>query len=178
MENFRDELREHILNHHPRTGWPTIPVTVTGHPRAGLTVAFRPSAQRPAGPEEIIRAAAEVGASAGVGAGVFTGAGVIIGKFVFGTIVTRAGVASAGVAFGVPILAPIAIAGGVLGSIGYGIYRFGRWRRAKELAEGFAKDIIGYMDHFSPSSDWPSVETYISLPEYGLSVLWRPEGNR
>ena len=117
-----------------------------------------------------------MGASAGVGAGVATATGVVIGKFVFGTIVTRAGVASAGVALGVPILAPIAVIGGVLGSIAYGVYRFGKWKRDKEIAEAFVKELIVHMEQFVPSSEWPGVEVYITVPEYGLSALWQPRG--
>lgn len=149
-------------------------MTVTGHPCAGLTVAYGPLGQCPARPEEIINKAAKVGTSAGIGAGVATATGVMVGKFVFGTIVTRAGVASASIAFRVPILATVAIVGGILGSVAYGIYRFGKWRHQKEVAEDFAKDLIVHIEQFNPSCKWPSVEIYVSVPEYSLSALWQP----
>lgn len=175
MERFRAELYEHLKNFRSHRGLSNLSVTVTGHPRTCLTVAFRPLGQDPARPSEIVREAAKVSASAGVGAGVSAAAGVVIGKLVFGTVVTRVSVASAAEAIGVPILVPLAAVGGVVGSIAYGFYKLGKWRRGREVAKEFAKELIAHMDRFSPSAAWPNVEVYLSIPELGLSAFWQPE---
>ena len=175
MEKFRDELYEHLDEFCSHGGLPKLPVTLTGHPRQGLTLAYRLQGRDPAGPEEIIKEASKVGASLGVGAGVGVAAGVVIGKFVFGSVVSRVGIASAGVAIGVPILSPLAVIGGVAGSMVYGLYKLGKWRRDKEAAEEYAKELITHMEGFSPSTEWPSVEIYVSVPELGLSAFWDPK---
>ncbi len=172
MEQFREELYRHLKTFRPKQS-PTLPVTVTGHPCPGLTVAYR-SGKRPAGPEEIIKEVSKFGASGTAGAAVGAMSGVVIGKLLFGTTVARVGVASAGVGVGVPVLAPLALVGALAGTAAYGFYRLGRWKADKEVAEAFAKELVTHMTGFTPVAEWPSVEVYLSLPELGLSALWQP----
>ena len=176
MEQFRDELYGHLEAFSFPPERPKVPVTVTGHPRPGLTVAYRPGKDA-ALPEEILKEASKVGAAATaaatVGAGVAMSAGVVIGKFVFGTVVTRAGLASAGVAIGVG-LTPLAVIGGVVGTVVYGAYRLGTLRRDNKIGKEFAKELATHLEQFCQSAEWPSVEVYVSLPDRGLSALWQP----
>ena len=172
MEEFREELYQHLKAFRPKQ-FPKLAVTTTGHPRAGLGVAYR-SGKKPAGPEEIVKEVSRFGASGTAGAAVGAVSGVVIGKLVFGTTVARVGVASAGVGVGVPVLAPLALAGALVGTAAYGMYRLGRWKADKEVADAFAKDLVTHMNRFVPSVQWPSVEIYLSLPELGLSALWQP----
>ena len=72
------------------------------------------------------------------------------------------------------MLAPLALAGALAGTAAYGLYRLGRWKADKEVADAFAKDLVLHMNQFVPSVEWPSVEVYLSLPELGLSALWQP----
>ena len=170
MEQFRDELYGHLEAFSFPPERPKVPVTVTGHPRPGLTVAYRPG-KNAASPDEIVKEASKVGAAAGVGAGVVMGTGVVIGKFVFGTVVTRVGLASAGAAIGVG-LAPLAVIGGVVGTFVYGAYRLGTLRRDNKIGKEFAKELATHMEQFCPSAEWPSVEVYVSLPDRGLSAAF------
>ena len=172
MEQFRDEVYGHLKAFPFPPERPKVPVTVTGHPRPGLTVAYRPGKDA-ASSEEIVKEASKVGAAAGVGAGVGMGAGVVIGKFVFGTVVTRVGLASAGAAIGVG-LAPLAAIGGVVGTVVYGAYRLGTLRRDNKIGKEFAKELATHLEQLCPSAEWPSVEVYVSLPDRGLSALWQP----
>ena len=163
MEQFRDEVYGHLKAFPFPPERPKVPVTVTGHPRPGLTVAYRPGKDA-ASSEEIVKEASKVGAAAGVGAGVGMGAGVVIGKFVFGTVVTRVGLASAGAAIGVG-LAPLAAIGGVVGTVVYGAYRLGTLRRDNKIGKEFAKELATHLEQLCPSAEWPSVEVYVSLPD-------------
>ena len=179
MEQFYGELQQHLEAFPFSPSLLKLPVTVTGHPRPGLTVAYRPG-KDPASPEEIIKEVSRVGASGVAGAGVGAVVGVTIGKLVFGSVVARVGVASAGVGIGVPFLAPIVVGGGVLSTLAYGLYRLGKLKRDKTSAEAVAKELVLHMEQFCPSAEWPSVAIYLSLPERGLSALWQPrmEGTR
>ena len=172
MEQFRDELCGHLEALPFPSERLKVPVTVIGHPRPGLTVAYRPGKDA-ASPEEIVKEVSKVGGAAGVGAVGIMGAGVVVGKFVFGSVVTRVGLASAGTAIGVS-LAPLAVIGGVLGTVVYGAYRLGALRRDNKIGKEFAKELATHLERFSPSAEWSSVEVYLSLPDRGLSALWQP----
>ena len=173
MEQFSSELQQHLEAFPFSPSLLKLPVTVTGHPRPGLTVVYRPG-KDPASPEEIIKEVSRVGAAGVAGVGVGAVAGVTIGKFVFGSVVARVGIASAGVGIGVPFLAPIAVGGGVLGSLAYGLYRLGKLTRDKTNAEAVAKELVLHMEQFRPSAEWPSVAIYLSSPDRGLSAFWQP----
>lgn len=175
MEQFRNELYEHLSRFRFPEGYPRLPVTLTGHPRTGLSVAYRHPNKDPAGPDAIIKEAAKAGAAAGVGAIGGAAAGVIIGEAIFGTVVPRVGIASAGAAIGVPVLAPLAVVGGVMGSGAYALYKLGQWKRDKEMASDLASQLVKHMDEFSPSVPYPCVEVYVSIRHKGLSVFWQPE---
>ena len=173
MEQFDSELQKHLEAFQFSPSQVKQPITVTGRPRPGLTVAYRPG-KNPASLEEIIKEAARFGAAGAAGAGVGAAAGVTIGKLVFGFVVTRVGIASAGAAIGVPFLAPLIVGGGVLGGLAYGLYRLGMSKRDMAIAKEVAEALVLHMDQFCPTAEWPSVRVYLSLPERGLSAVWQP----
>lgn len=174
MEQFRNELHEHLSRFEFPEGYPKLPVTITGHPLAGLSVAYRHPNKDPVGPDEIIKEVGKVGFAAGAGAAGFAAGAAIIGKAIFGTVVPRVGIASAGAAIGISVFTPLAIAGSVVGVGGYGLYKLGRWKRDKEAADNLAKELVRHMNEFNPTVSYPTVEVYVSLPQRGLSTFWRP----
>ena len=149
------------------------PVIITGIPRVGLTVKYQHPSEGSVDPVEMAKEAARfVGA---VGGGTVGGAavGAIIGKVVLGGTLAKVGVASAGVGIGVPVLAPVALAGGALAAAGFAAHKVGS-RRKHDREQEYMNSLIEHMEWFDPSCGWPGIEMYVSVPCKGLTALWQP----
>ena len=86
----------------------------------------------------------------------------------------RIGVASAGAAIGIPILAPVALVGGAIPTAAYVAYKIGKGKRDQGNAEELLERLMEHMQGFSPSVEWPEIEVYVSVPEVGLAAIWQP----
>lgn len=73
-----------------------------------------------------------------------------------------------------PLLAPVALVGGTVATVGYAAYKIGRGRREQERAEELTDSLMKHMNELNPSAQWPSIEVYVSVPEKGLAALWQP----
>ena len=184
MQDFYAELKDHLMQYPylDQLSSVKLPITITGIPREGLTVKYQPDGQ--IDPFEMGKEAAKLIGTVGAGAAGGAAVGAIIGKAVLGGTLARVGVASAGAAIGIPILAPIALVGGAIGSAAYAGYKIANSRRDKEAAEGFTDTLMSHMRQFSPPSEttmlpisrqWPEVEVFVSVPEFGLAALWQPQ---
>ena len=98
--------------------------------------------------------------------------GAIIGKVVLGGTLARIGVASAGAAIGIPVLAPVALVGGAVATAAYAAYKIGRGKRDHERAESLLARLVEHMRGFSPSGEWPVIEMYVSAQGIGLTAMW------
>ena len=158
-----------------------IPITITGIPREGLTVKYQHPSVGGIDPLEMGEEAAKLIGTVGSGAVAGAAVGAIIGRAVFGGTLARVGVASAGVAIGVPVLAPVALVGAGIGSAAYAGYKIASGRRGTEVVYRCAETLMSHMQQFSPPSEttilpisrrWPDVEAFVSVPENGLAALW------
>ena len=174
---FYNELKSHLEQFELPSELPKLPVTITGIPLEGLTVKYQHPSKGPADPSDIAAEAAKVigAASAGVASGAVVGA--IIGKAILGSTLARIGVASAGAAIGLPLLAPFALVGGTVATVAYAAYKIGRGKRDQVHAENLADALMKHMGKFNPSAQYPGIEVYVSVPENGLAVLWQPQPN-
>ena len=100
--------------------------------------------------------------------------GAIIGKSLLGGTLARIGIASAGAAIGLPLLAPVALVGGTVATVGYAAYKIGKGKREQERAEELADSLMKHMNNFNPSMPWPNIEVYVSVSQKGLAALWQP----
>ncbi len=171
---FYNNLKAHLEQFEIPNEPPKLPVAITGIPKKGLNVKYQHPSKGPADPSDIAREAAKVigAASAGIAGGAVIGA--IIGKSLLGGTLARIGVASAGAAIGLPLLAPVALVGGTVATVGYASYRIGRGRREQKRAEELTDSLMKHMNEFNTSEPWPSIEVYVSVPEKGLAALWEP----
>ena len=174
---FYNELKTHLEQFELGDNPPKLPVTITGIPKEGLTIKYQHPSKGPADPSDIASEAAKVigAASAGVASGAVVGA--IIGKAMLGSTLARIGIASAGTAIGLPLLAPIALAGGLMSTVAYAAYKIGTGKREQERATALTDRLMKHMSSFNPSVEWPSIEVYVSVPETGLAALWQPKFN-
>ena len=117
----------------------SLPVTIKGVPREGLTIKYQHPSTRPADPADMASEAARVIGAVGIGTAGGAAIGAIIGKVVLGGTLARIGVASAGAAIGIPILAPVALAGGAISTAAYAAYKIGKDKREQENAEELLK---------------------------------------
>ena len=170
-----DELREHLESFRHQETLPKVPVTMTGVPREGLTIMYQHPSAGPADPSEIVGEAAKVVGAAGIGTASGAAVGAIIGKVVLGGTLARIGVASAGAAIGIPILAPVALVGGAVATAAYAAYKMGQGKRDHELAGSLLTRLIEHMREFAPTGEWPEIEMYVSAPGSGLAATWQPE---
>ena len=172
---FYNELKSHLEQFELPNEPPKLPVTITGIPIEGLTVKYQHPSKGPADPSDIAAEAAKVigAASAGVAGGAVIGA--IIGKAILGGTLARIGVASAGAAIGLPLLAPVALVGGLMSTVAYAAYKIGKGKRDQAHAENLADTLMKHMGKFNPSVQFPSIEVYVSVSESGLAVLWQPQ---
>ena len=171
---FVSELIAHLEAFAQADPLPKIPVTVTGIPQEGLTVKYQHPSKGPADPSDIAGEAARVigAASAGIAGGAVVGA--IIGKTLLGGTLARVGIASAGAAIGLPLLAPVALVGGTVATVAYAAYKIGKGKREQERAEDLADSLMKHMSDFNPVTAWPSIGIYVPVPERGLTALWQP----
>ena len=98
-----------------------------------------------------------------------------IGKVVLGGTLARIGVASAGAAIGIPVLAAVALVGGAVATAAYAAYKIGRGKRDHERAESLLARLVEHMRGLSPSGEWSEIEMYVSAPGSGLTAMWQPE---
>ena len=173
-DRFYKELKSHLEGFELPDRLSKLSVTITGIPEEGMTVKYQHPSQGAADPSDIAREAAKVigAASAGIASGAVVGA--IIGKTLLGGMLARIGIASAGAAIGLPLLAPVALAGGTVATVGYAAYRIGKGKREQERAEVLADSLMKYMNDFNPSEAWPGIEIYVSVSQKGLAALWQP----
>ena len=171
---FYNELRAHLKSFRKQGTLPEIPVTMTGVPREGLTIKYQHVSAGPADPADMASEAAKVIGVAGIGTAGGAAVGAIIGKVVLGGTLARIGVASAGAAIGIPVLAPVALVGGAVATAAYAAYKIGRGKRDHELAESLLARLVEHMRGFSPSGEWPENEMYVSAPGSGLTAMWQP----
>ena len=171
---FYHELKTHLESFRQQEPLPKVPVTTTGIPREGLTVKYQHLSAGPAQPAEMASEAAKVIGVASVGTAGGAAVGAVIGKVVLGGTLARIGVASAGAAIGIPILAPVALVGGAISTAAYAAYKVGKGKREQENAEDLLKRLMEHMQGFSPSVDWPEIEMYVSAPDAGLAAIWQP----
>ena len=173
---FYSELKAHLEEFRHSGGLPQVkvPVTITGIPQHGLTMKYQHPSAGSADPAEIASEAAKVIGAAGVGAVGGAAVGAVIGKIVLGGTLARVGVASAGATIGIPLLAPVALAGGAIATVAYAAYKIGSGNRNHERAKDLADSLIAHMQGFSPPDGWPEIEMYVSVPDSGLAALWQP----
>ena len=171
---FYHELRTCLESFRQHETLPKVPVTMTGIPREGLTIKFQHPSAGPSDPADMASEAAKVIGAAGIGTAGGAAIGAVIGKLVLGGTLARIGVASAGTAIGMPILAPVALIGGVISTAAYAAYKIGKGKREQENAEDLLKRIMEHMQGFSPSVKWPKIEIYVSVPDAGLAAIWQP----
>ena len=171
---FYNELRVYLEQFRHSGDLPNAPVTITGIPRDGLTVQYQHPSKGPVDPVEMAGEAAKVIGVAGVGTVGGAAVGAVIGKIVLGGTLARVGVASAGAAIGIPILAPVALAGGAITTAAYAAYKIGRGNRDHERAKDLTDSLIEHMQRFSPPDGWPEIEMHVSVPDSGLVALWQP----
>ena len=180
---FYHELKAHLESFGQQKTFPKYPVTVTGIPRGGLTVKYQHPSDGPPDPAEMAGEAAKVIGAAGIGTAGGAAIGAVIGKAVLGGTLARIGVASAGTAIGIPILAPVALVGGVISTAAYAAYKLGKAKRDREIAEDLLKRLMEHMQGFCPSQEgetflleveWPEIEMFVSVPDAGLAATWKP----
>ncbi|MCY3543547.1 MAG: hypothetical protein OXH22_05850 [Chloroflexi bacterium] len=174
---FYNELKAHLEHFELPENRPKLSVTVTGIPHEGLTTKYQHPSKGAADPSDIASEAAKVigAASAGVASGAVVGA--VIGKAILGSTLARIGVASAGTAIGLPLLARFALVGGTVATVGYAAYKIGKGKRDQEHANELADRLMKHMGEFNPTVSWPGIEVYVSVPEEGLAALWQPQSN-
>ena len=171
---FYNELKCHLERFQYSGNPPKVSVTITGIPREGLTVKYQHESVGSADPSEMAREAAKIVGAASVDTAGGAALGAIIGKVVFHQVVTRAGVASAGAAIGIPFLAPFALVGGALTTAAYAAYKIGRRGSEYERAKYLSDSLVEHLQDFEPSDGWPKMEIYVSVPGSGLAALWQP----
>ena len=172
--DFYYELKTCLESFRPQEALPTVPVTMTGIPRKGLTVKYQHPSTGPADPADMATEAAKVLGAAGIGTAGGAAIGAVIGKVVLGGTLARVGIASAGAAIGIPILAPVALVGGAISTAAYAAYKIGKGKREHEDAEELLKRLMEHMQGFSPSVKWPEIEIYVSVPDAGIAAIWQP----
>ena len=172
---FYHELRAHLDSFRHQEPLPEVPVTVSGIPRQGLTIKYQHLSAGPADPADMASEAAKVIGAAGIGTVGGAAIGAIIGKVMLGGTLARIGVASAGTAIGIPILAPVALVGGAITTAAYAAYKIGRGKHDHERAESLLARLVEHMRGFGPSGEWPEIEMYVSAPGAGLTAMWQPE---
>ena len=143
-------------------------------PRGGLTIKYQHPSTRSADPADMASEAARVIGAVGIGTAGGAAVGAIIGKAVLGGTLARIGVASAGAAIGIPILVPVALAGGAISTAAYAAYKIGKGKREQENAEELLKQLMEHMQGFSPSVKWPEIDIYVSVHDAGLAAIWQP----
>lgn len=172
--HFYNELRVHLEQFEYSGVYPRMPLTITGIPREGLTLKYQHPSEGPVDPTDMAREAAKVIGLAGVGTATGAAVGAIIGKAVLGGALARIGVASAGAAVGIPVLAPVALVGGAITTAAYAAYKIGKGKHDHERAKELSERLMAHMMLFSPSDGWPDIEMYVSVPDPGLAALWQP----
>ncbi len=173
--HFYNQLRAHLEAFQNLETLPKVPVTLTGIPRKGLTVKYQHPSSGPIDPTEMAGEAARIVGAAGVGTVGGAAMGAIIGKAVLGGVLSRIGVASAGTAIEIPIFAPVAIAGGLMGMVAYAAYKLGKGKREQQRAETLLNRLMDHMRAFSPTVGWPDIEMLVLVPAAGLAAIWQPE---
>lgn len=173
--NFYHELKVHLESFQHQMPLPKIPTTLTGIPREGLTVSYQHPADGPADPMDMANEAARVIGAAGAGTVGGAAVGAMIGKAAFGGALARVGVASAGAAVGIPLIAPIALIGGTIGTVAYAAYKIGKGKREHERAEDLVQRLTEHMQGFKPSVEWPEIQMFVSVPGTGLAATWQPK---
>ena len=171
---FYRELKACLESFRYQEALPKVPVTMTGVPREGLSVKYLHPSAGPADPADMAIDAAKVIGAAGIGTAGGAAIGAVIGKVVLGGTLARIGIASAGAAIGMPILAPVALVGGAISTAAYAAYKIGKGKREQEKAEDLLKRLMEHMQGFSPSVRWPEIEIYVSVPDAGLAAIWQP----
>ena len=134
-DRFYHELKSYLESFPQREDLPDVPVTMTGIPREGLTVKYQHPSAGPVDPADLAGEAAKVIGAAGIGTAGGAVIGAVIGKVVLGGTLARIGVASAGAAIGIPILAPVALVGGAISTAAYAAYKIGKCKREQGNAE-------------------------------------------
>ena len=172
---FYNQLRAHLEAFHSPETLLKVPVTLTGIPRKGLTVKYQHPSSGPVEPAEMAGEAARIIGTAGVGTAGGVAVGAIIGKALLGGVLARVGVASAGAAVGIPVLAPVALAGGLMGMVPYGAYKVGKGKRDHERANDLLQRLAEHMRAFSPTVDWPEIEMFVYVSHAGIAATWQPE---
>jgi hypothetical protein len=173
-DRFYHELKAYLESFPQREDLPDVPVTMTGIPREGLTVKYQHPSAGPVDPADLAGEAAKVIGAAGIGTAGGAVIGAVIGKVVLGGTLARIGVASAGAAIGIPILAPVALVGGAISTAAYAAYKIGKGKREQGNAEELLERLMEHMQGFNPSVKWPEIEVYVSVPETGLAAIWQP----
>ena len=174
LNDFYRELKAHLESFRHQEPLPQVPVTLTGIPRKGLTVKYQHPSDGPPELAEMASEAAKVIGAAGFGTAGGAAVGAVIGKVVLGGTLARVGVASAGAAFGIPVLVPVGLVGGAIATVAYVAYKFGRGKRDRERAESLMTRLVEHMQGFSPSVNWPVIEMFASVPDAGLAAIWQP----
>ena len=173
--HFYNQMRAHLeAFQHPET-LPKVSVTLTGIPRRGLTVKYQNPSSGSMNPAEMAGEAAKITGAAGVGTVGGAAVGAIIGKALIGGSLARIGVASAGAAIGIPIFAPVAIAGGLMGMVAYAAFKLGKGKREQQRAETLLNRLMDHMRAFSPTVEWPEIEMFVLVSTTGLAATWQPE---
>ena len=175
--HFYNQLRAHLEAFHNPETLPKVPVTLTGIPRKGPTVKYQHPSSGPVDPAEMASEAARIIGAAGIGTAGGVAVGAIIGKALLGGVLARVGIASAGAAVGIPIFAPVALAGGLMGMVAYAAYKVGKGKREHERANDLLQRLADHMRAFSPTVDWPEIEMFVYVPHAGTAATWQPEQN-
>ena len=173
-DRFYHELKACLESFPQREDLPDVPVTMTGIPREGLTVKYQHPSAGPVDPADLAGEAAKVIGAAGIGTAGGAVIGAVIGKVVLGGTLARIGVASAGAAIGIPILAPVALVGGAISTAAYAAYKIGKGKREQGNAGELLERLMEHMQGLNPSVKWPEIEVYVSVPETGLAAIWQP----
>ena len=170
-DRFYHELRSWLESFRQQEDLPKVPVSMTGIPREGLTVKYQQPSAGPVDPPDLASETAKVIGAAGIGTAGGAVIGAIIGKAVLGGTLARIGVASAGAAIGIPVLAPVALVGGAVSTAAYAAYKIGKGKREHENAEELLNRLMEHMQGFSPSVEWPEIEIFVSAPDAGLAAI-------
>ena len=171
---FYHQLKACLESFRSPEALPEVPMTISGIPRQGLTVKYQHPATGPADPADMASEAARVIGAAGIGAAGEAAIGAVVGKAVLGGALARIGVASAGAAIGIPILAPVALVGGSISTAAYAAYKVGKGKRDQESAQLLLERLMDHIQGFSPSVEWPDIDIFVSIPDSGLAAMWQP----
>ena len=172
---FHNELKTHLEQFSLPDPPPKLPVTVfVGGHEGRLTIKYQHPKKGAADHSEIAKDAAKFTGVAATGAVGGIGVGAIIGKAIFGAIVARVGVASAGVAVGMPLLTPFVAVGAAVATAAYAGHRLATLKNDRKDAKILANRLLEHAQSFNPSVPYPHIEIYVRSPNNGLAALWQP----